>query len=115
MWLFLFIANVVAAVAFFGLAEIAAAVHYTDAYSTLREFESRDLIGVVPDGYSVLEKMRQIGGGGFYYRVIGYLAAIACGLNSLSSFGRFRSEASDLRESSGATKTVESTGTSTDQ
>ncbi|MGY8674366.1 MAG: hypothetical protein ACKVHO_17470 [Verrucomicrobiia bacterium] len=88
---FVFGINVIAAVAFLGLAEFAVTAHRTHAYSTLREFESRQVIGVPPEGYNVLAKMQQIGGGGSYYRIIGGLAATACFLNGLFGLMGYRS------------------------
>lgn len=89
-WTFL-ILNFLVAVVFVFLSSTAIAVHRTHAYSTLRELEIHHVIVENPtyttgEPLDVEERLRNIGGGGRYYSVLGYLGAGACLINGFVFF-----------------------------
>ena len=83
--------NIFAAVALLFAGQVAISIHQTHAFSMYREFVIRGFIdeaavqraAAAPEQYDLVSRMRAIGGGGLYYRLISVGAALALTVNAV--------------------------------
>lgn len=77
--------NILGAAAFLFAGQVAINIHHTHAFSTYREFVIRGFVdeaavqraATEPEHYDFVSRLRAIGGGGLYYRMISVGAALA--------------------------------------
>jgi hypothetical protein len=80
-WVFV-VANVIAAVGFVILGDMAMAAHRMHAYSTYRELVVQGVLVERPD-YNVAQHLQAIAAGGSYPQSLGWIGAAACLVNAV--------------------------------